>query len=140
MTSKFSRINRNKCQVKKPKPDYCIQKHYTILQPLKLVVPIATSSSITLKHTQFYYISEQPSKLVVPVPDKVQGTHQVKVDTHSAIHSETEQKETPQESRKQLKNTKLQPTQPVIPVAEKHRSEHEIRQFPHNLEPIKKDN
>ena len=48
--------------------------------------------SITLKHTQSHYISEQPSKLAVPVPDKAQRTHQVKVDTNSPSHSEVEHK------------------------------------------------
>ena len=96
--------------------------------------------SITLKHTQSYYISEQPSKLVVPVPDKAQGTHQVKVDTHSPSHSKVEHKKHSKKAESDLKIAKLRSAQPVVTVAEKHRSDHEIRQFPYILEPTKKDN
>ena len=61
-------------------------------------------SSITLKHTQSYCISEQPSKLVVPVPDKAPGTHQVKVDTHSPIHDEVEHKKHPKKAESDSKH------------------------------------
>ena len=43
-----------------------------------------------------------------------------------------------QESRKRFKNNKLRPAQPIIMVAEKHSSEHEIRQFPYISEPTKR--
>ena len=46
--------------------------------------------------------------------------------------------ETTQESRKRLQNSKLRPAQQVVTVAKKHRSEHEIRQFPYISEPTKR--
>ena len=51
-TSKISRNNCNKFQVKKPKSQNCTQKHYVTVQPQKLVIPIATSFEYTIKrHT-----------------------------------------------------------------------------------------
>ena len=96
--------------------------------------------STTLKHIQSHYISEQPSKLVITVPDKAQGTHQVKVDTHSPSRSEVEHKNHSKKAESNFKDNKLRSAQPVIMVDERHRSEHEIRQFPYILEPTKKDN
>ena len=45
-----------------------------------------------------------------------------------------------QESRKQSKDSKLRPAQPIMTVDKIHRSEHEMRQFLYILEPTKKDN
>ena len=51
-TSQFSRNNRNKFQVSSIKAKSFIQKHYIMVQPQKLVVPITTSFEYNIKtHT-----------------------------------------------------------------------------------------
>ena len=52
---------------------------------------------------QKHYITVQPQKLVLPVPDKAQGTHQVKVNTHSPPHSEVEHKKHSKRAESDLK-------------------------------------
>ena len=74
-----------------------------MVQPQRLVIPIATSFKYNIKDTQSHYISGQLSKLVVPVPDKAQGTHQVKVDTHSLSRSEVEHKKHPKKAESDWK-------------------------------------
>ena len=76
----------------------------------------------------------RPRKLVAPVSDKVQYTHQAKVDTHSLPDSESEHSKGPRKAeskkkKKKKKKIKLRPTQPVVTVAERHRSQHEMRNF-----------
>ena len=72
-------------------------------------------------------------KLVTPVSDKVQYTHQAKVDTHSPSDSESKHSKGPRkaksEQKKKKKRSKLRPAQPTVTVAERHRSEHEMRNF-----------
>ena len=45
----------------------------------------------------------QPQKLVVPVSDKVQYTHQAKVDTHSPSDSESEHSKGPRKAESEQK-------------------------------------
>ena len=71
----------------------------------------------------------QPWKLVAPVSDKVQYTHQAKKLTHT--HHLTAKPNIAKAPGKQKasKNSKLRPAQPTVMVAERHRSEHEMRNF-----------
>ena len=65
----------------------------------------------------------RPRKLVVPVPDKVQNP--ISKSRHTLIVRQRRQtQQSLQESRKQSKDNKLQPAQPIVTVAEKHRSKH----------------
>ena len=103
MTCQFSHNSCNKFRVTSLKAENCIQKNYIMVQPQKLVLPIATSFEYNFKHTQSHYISEQPSKLVLPVPDKAQRTHQVKVNTHLPSHSKVEHKKHSKKAESDLK-------------------------------------
>ena len=70
----------------------------------------------------------RPRKLVVPVPDKVQNP--ISKSRHTLIVRQRRRtQQTLQESRKQPKDNKLRPAQPIVTVAELHRSEHEMRHF-----------
>ena len=72
----------------------------------------------------------RPRKLVAPVSDKVQYTHQAKQLTHT--HHPTAKANIAKAPGKQKaikKNSKLRPAQPTVTVAERHRSEHEMRNF-----------
>ena len=71
----------------------------------------------------------RPRKLVAPVSDKVQYTHQAKKSTHT--HRPTAKANIAKAPGKQkaTKNSKLRPAQPTVMVAERHRSEHEMRNF-----------
>ena len=70
----------------------------------------------------------RPWKLVVPVPDKVQNP--ISKSRHTLIVRQRRRtQQTLQESRKQPKDNKLRPAQPIVTVAELHRSEHEMRHF-----------
>ena len=72
----------------------------------------------------------RPWKLVAPVSDKFQDTHQAKANTHSPSDSESKHSKGPRKAKKQKKKkSKLRPSQPTIMVAERHRSEHEMRNF-----------
>ena len=61
----------------------------------------------------------RPRKLVAPVSDKVQYTHQAKVDTHSPSNSESEHSKGPRKAESEQKNSKLRPAQPTVTVAKK---------------------
>ena len=49
----------------------------------------------------------QPRKLVAPVSDKVQYTHQAKVDTHSPSNSESEHSKGPRKAESEQKKKKI---------------------------------
>ena len=49
----------------------------------------------------------RPRKLVAPVSDKVQYTHQAKVETHSPSDSEREHSKGPRKAKKVSKKKKL---------------------------------
>ena len=71
----------------------------------------------------------RPWKLVAPVSDKVQYTYQAKSrHTLTVLQRKANIAKAPGK-QEASKNSKLQPAQPTVTVAERHRSEHEMRNF-----------
>ena len=84
----------------------------------------------------------RPQKLVTPVSDKVQYTHQAKVDTHSLSDSESKHSKGPRKAKSKKRKNKKQIT--TITTNRNGCRKAQIRarneKFLYILEPTKKDN
>ena len=85
----------------------------------------------------------QPQKLVAPVSDKVQYTHQAKVDTHSLSDSKSKHSKSPRKAKSKKKKKKKKQ---ITTITTNHNGcrKAQIRarneKFLYILEPTKKDN